>query len=126
MTLWQSYEMIENAHGMAEAESIRNASRTKVFLSGQGLRASKELEEWLGRSEYTDSEGNTKIRPLMLSEEIRLMPSDEAIILSGNMKPMRVNVVPYYMDPLLELRTKIPSIKPINCRVPKSVPLVKL
>jgi type IV secretion system protein VirD4 len=126
MTLWQSQEIIEHQFGIGEAESIRNASRTKVFLNGVGLKASRELEELLGKTEYTDSDGKTKVKPLMTAQQIRLMKPDEAIIVSGTLKPLHVRVTPFFRAPLLEMKTKLPPFVVNNSRVPHSIPVFPL
>ena len=126
MTLWQSPEIIEHQFGVAEAESIKNASRTKVFLSGMGLKASADLQELLGKEEYVDSDGKVKVKPLMLAQDIRLMKPEDAIIISGNLEPLKVKISPYFKQPLLELKLNLPPFQVRNNRIPQIIPLILL
>ncbi len=126
MSLWQSQEIMVHQFGAAGADSIRDASRTKVFLSGMGLKGSHELEDLLGKEEYVDSSGSQKVRPLMLAQDIRLMQPDEAIILSGTMKPLRVDVTPYFRQRLLERKLNLPPWLHRNQLLLPSIPLITL
>jgi type IV secretory pathway TraG/TraD family ATPase VirD4 len=110
----------------SEASSIKSALRTKVWLGGAGLDTSKELEDLLGRTEITDNQGKTKIKPLMLAEEIRAMRTDEGIIVSPAGKPYKTKMSSYFRSPFLNLKTKIAPFKFMNHRVPSVIPLIPL
>ncbi|MBS1684021.1 MAG: type IV secretory system conjugative DNA transfer family protein [Bacteroidetes bacterium] len=127
MTLWQSDSQIDHNFGIAEAESIRNASRTKVYLSGQGLKTSQDLESLLGKTEYVQADGKVKVRPLMLSQDIRNMKPDQAIVISAHCKhPLKVKVTPYFEQPFLKLKTDLPPFKYRNTLIPDVIPILKL
>lgn len=126
MTLWQSQSQIETAFGVAEAESIRNASRTKVFLGPQGLKTSHELEDMLGKTEAIGANGKRTVGPLMPSHDILNMRADEAIIFSPGSNPLRIRVTPYFQQPFLRAKVALPPYRYRNTRIPKTVPILKL
>ncbi|MBS1686307.1 MAG: type IV secretory system conjugative DNA transfer family protein [Bacteroidetes bacterium] len=127
MTLWQSSLQIDHNFGSAEGESIRNASRTKVYLSGaQDLKTSEELESLLGKSEYLGPDGKSKVKPLMLSQDIRAMKPEEALIISSRSKPLKVSVTPYFRQPFLMIKLKGTPFKVHNTAVPKVIPILNL
>lgn len=125
-TLWQSSDSIDNSFGISEAESIRNASRTKIYLGPQGIKVSRELEETLGRCEEVNSQGKTVIKPLMLKEEIVGMNFEDAIIVSAHSRPLKVQVTPYFKNPYLQSKTNMPPYQFHNPTVPSTIPLISL
>jgi len=126
LTSWQSQEQIINAYGPADAETIKNNSLCKIYLTGQGLKTSEELEKTLGRTEITDENGKTQVKPLLLSEEIRMMDIKEALIISGSRKPYKVRLTPYYQNPFLKLKTNMKPVLCLNDLVSKQVSLIPL
>lgn len=125
LTAWQSFESVVNAYGAENAEVIRTNSLTKIYFTGQNLKTAEELERILGRVEVTDGKGNSKIKPLMLAEEIRTMKHNEAIIISGARNPFKVSLTPYYLQPYINMRTKLKS-HCVNNDVEFQIPYIPL
>jgi type IV secretory pathway TraG/TraD family ATPase VirD4 len=128
LTTWQSYESAISMYGHENAEVIRSNSTTRIYMSSGSLKSCEELERMLGRVEVTDNDGKKIIKPLLLSEEIRCMDKNEAIVLSDN-KNYRVKLVPYYLQPFIRMRTEIPPaqlvFEPISPLPLITIPVIK-
>jgi type IV secretory pathway TraG/TraD family ATPase VirD4 len=96
MLLLQDYNQLVHLYGKYEADAIRANCYTKLFFTGQSLETAKELEQTLGRFEFKDKEDKKSIRPLMTCDEIRMMPSNRAILICGHHPPVKARLKPYY------------------------------
>jgi type IV secretory pathway TraG/TraD family ATPase VirD4 len=75
-------------------------------MSGQPLETARELELILGKYEYKDDENNKRTRQLLTMDEIRILK--EAIILCGNLPPIKAKMIPYYEQRELKRLTSLP------------------
>ena len=115
LTAWQSKQQMIHSYGNYDTETIIDNSLTKVYLTGQGLQTAKELEEMIGRTEAVDANGRTIVKPLMLAEDVRQLDAKQALIISGNRKPFKVNLRAYFEQPFMNIKTKK---KPVRCENP--------
>jgi type IV secretory pathway TraG/TraD family ATPase VirD4 len=90
-------------------EAVMSSLRTKIWLGGQGLESSKQLEELIGREEVEDAKGRITVRSLMPSEDIRLMRPDEGLVISPFGRCYKVQMHPYFAQTFLNLKMKRPS-----------------
>lgn len=106
LTAWQSYESMVHAYGRENAEVIYSNSITRLYFTGQSLKTTEELERVLGKKGASNDRDN---RPqlVMSSIEIRTMKQNEAIVLHGALKPLKISLTPYYLQPFANLRTKL-------------------
>lgn len=95
----QDERMIEMAYSTAESHAIRTNSFSKIYLPGQPHITCKMLEEMIGKDE------NNKVA--MSAAQIRT--AEEAIIICGNQKPFKENMIPFYDHWILNSRTKYPK-----------------
>ncbi len=96
MLIVQDFAQITEHYGRYDAESIKSNCYAKIYFTGQSLETAKELEFTLGRFQYEDKRKRTVVRPLMTSDEIRTMPSSQALLICGYYPPILAKVVPYY------------------------------
>lgn len=121
----QELEQLDFKYGKHEAQNIITNSYTKVFLPGQSHKTSIALSESLGKYEYIDeSNGSTKLRPLLTSDEIRL--SDRALIFVGQNAPMHQKLYPYYKNKKFKALMEVPPIEPDNELPFEKPPLINL
>lgn len=121
--IMQTESQLIDLFGVQAARSITANCFTKVYLPGQPLETARQLEILMGKYEFQNDEGHTKIRPLMTMDEIRIM--EESIILIGNKPPIKLKLVPFYKQKkLLKLSQLPPYSKPkvndSNCLGPSS------
>lgn len=100
MVVVQDYRQLVTTYGSENAAAIRSNCVTQLFFTGQSYDTTRELENILGKTEY-EEEGDDKrkhkhVRSLMTADELRTMPRDRAILISGNRKPIKVYLRPYY------------------------------
>lgn len=122
MLVVQDYQSLVALYGISEAHNIRTNTYAQVYLKGQPLETCKELEAILGRFTYADEKGIEKVRLLMSADEIR--KSDEAIILCGNLTPIRAKMTPYYDRYTFRKRSEIPAYLPSNTHTSVKPPLL--
>lgn len=96
MLIVQDFAQITENYGRYDAESIKSNCFAKMYFTGQSLETAKELEFTLGRFQYEDKKERTIVRPLMTSDEIRTMPSSQALLICGYHPPILAKVIPYY------------------------------
>lgn len=106
----QELSQLNATYGRDEAQSIYSGGMThKLFFSGLDLESCKYLEQVLGsNTKYDtvtvsgdirqDDQARTVSTPLMRLDEIRMLPEDEAILISGSKLPAKFQMIPYYRD----------------------------
>ncbi len=94
----------------ADAQNIIGNCVTKIFMPGiTSLDTLRELETLGGKTTYTDEKtGQEKTRPLITADEIRLLPEDRTLILSGNHPFVLGRTSPYYKSFIYSRRSAIP------------------
>lgn len=117
MCLAQDFSQFVHLYGTSEAEAIKINNYLKVFFSGQSTQTCEELEKILGVFEFTDKDGVRRTRNLMNTDEIRAMPKNTSLILTGSNRVIYSKMYPYYKNtkyrkysklPLPELKPKTP------------------
>jgi type IV secretion system protein VirD4 len=80
-----------------EADNIAANCVTKIFLPGQtSMDTLREIEALGGKCTYKDDKGIERVKPLVTSDEIRLLPENRTLILSGNKPIIKGRTSPYY------------------------------
>ena len=119
-------QLTEN-YGIQNARTILQGAQTKLYFGGQNLETTREISQILGRYEYEDDKGIKRSRDLMTADEVRLLKSDEAIILNTHKRPMKVRMTPYYKQAAMR---RLTSLKPLEIAINKlaceEVPLLDL
>lgn len=104
LLLCQDYAQIENIYGALDAQAIRNNCIAKLYMAGLSYSVAKDISQELGRFEYT-KDNRHATRELLTADEVRTISADEAILIYGNVDPIRLKLTPYYANPLMKLRT---------------------
>lgn len=95
LQIYQSQHQLFDLYGIPQARNIIANSYAKVYMPGQSLDVCRELELILGKFEYVDDENIKRTRQLLTMDEIRILKK-EAIILCGNLPPIKAKLVPFY------------------------------
>ncbi len=106
LQVYQSQNQLFDLYGIPQGRNIIANSHSRVYMSGQPLETARELESILGKYEYVDEDNSKRIRQLMTMDEIRLLK--EAIILIGNLEPIKAEMIPFYQQKELNRLTEIP------------------
>jgi len=100
-------------YGEYEAQNIFGGGMSnKLFYGGLDLQTCQYLEKMLGVYTEQDTMSGTwgQIRgfskPLMRNDEIRMLGDEQAILISGNKKPILFDMLPYYKSKLNKLAEK--------------------
>ncbi len=96
MAVVQSYSQIVNAYGKENAAAIRANCFSQLYFTASSADTAKELEQILGKYEYTDDAGQRRTRELMTASEIRTMPGNRALLIAGNHPAIQVKLRPCY------------------------------
>lgn len=115
----QNITQLENIYGKAEAETIYfGGIQTKIFLSGLSPRVCKDIENILGNKTVFDTptgedtpHARVLAKPLMSSDEIRMLKPEEAILIMGREKPAKIQMLPVYENTYLRNLTAKPPYK---------------
>jgi len=110
-----------------EADNIAANCVTKLFLPGQtSMDVLKEIEALSGKCIYTDEKGTERVKPLITTDEIRLLPTNRSIIISGNKPIIKGRTSPYYRSLVYKRYSQIPPV-PLQGDIPDvPVPLLKI
>lgn len=108
-----------------EADNIAANCVTKIFLPGQtSMDTLREIETLSGKYIYKDEKGVERVKPLITTDEIRLLPENRSLILSGNMPIIKGRTSPYWRNLNFRRYAKIPPIS-LQVDIPNtSVPLL--
>lgn len=119
----QEYAQLSAAYGDDEAEAIYGGGmNNKLYFAGLDLKTTSNLERALGHNTafdnetgFYDVEARTIAKPLMTSDQIRMMKRNHALLISGSQKPVRLTMKPYFKYPdLLRLTRKPPYVPSFN------------
>jgi type IV secretory pathway TraG/TraD family ATPase VirD4 len=110
LQIYQSQGQLFDLYGVPQGRNIIANSFSKVYMSGQPLETARELESILGKYEYTDNDNNRRTRQLLTMDEIRILK--EAIILCGNLPPIKASLIPYYEQRELKRLSVLPAYQP--------------
>ena len=105
----QERAQLEALYGRLDAQTIFSGGcGHKLFFSGLDAETCRSLEQALGQNTVYDTyyEGVSEHArvlgvPLKRADEIRMLPPDQAILLSGREPPALLTIPPYYRVPEL-------------------------
>jgi type IV secretion system protein VirD4 len=110
MLAYQDYSQLVHIYGRYEAETIRQNAYVKMFFSDQSLETSVDLERLMGKYEAEDDKGRQRVRPLLTSDEIRILPKNRALIIAGGHRPILAKLRPYYAQRRLRSQTLLQPV----------------
>lgn len=103
----QSFSQLETQYGQVKANTIiEGGINSKLFFSGTNQKTAQEIEKMLGkviRQETYQTEKNETITNrsefnLLNADEIRTLPEEQAIFLTGNKSPILLDVLPFFKN----------------------------
>ncbi len=121
LQVYQSKSQLVDLYGQAVARAILDNSYATVYMGGQSIQVSQELEATLGKFEYVDEKGARQIRSLLTASEIHEL--EENIILLGNRRAIKTKPVPYFKQQHLLKQTELPPYQPKG-KIPHSSPIL--
>lgn len=99
--LLQEPSMLEKTYGKADAATILGGGMvSKVFMSGLSLETCERLSRIIGKGDDN--------RPILSASAIRTLPDRTALLIHGNKKPVVLQMTPYFKNPKLLRRTRLP------------------
>lgn len=110
----QDLAQLRAVYGLNDAKTIFSGGmNNKLFFSGMDLETCLYLERVLGvNTAYDVAYGDfseyarTVAKPLMTADEIRMLPNDKGILISGHKRPIQISMKPYFRIPRLKKLTE--------------------
>lgn len=102
----QTTDQIISKYGKEEGNNILSNCYSSLYFSNQPITTCKILEQMGGFYEE-EKEGRIEKKLTLPAHEIRTLPSSEAILMVGGMKPMKLDLLPAYESMLLSRRMKL-------------------
>jgi type IV secretion system protein VirD4 len=94
-----------------EADNIAANCVTKIYLPGQtSMEVLRDLEALSGKCIYIDDKKQERVKQLLTVDEIRLLPENRTLILSGNNPFIKGRTSPYYKSFAYKGYAKIPPV----------------
>ena len=126
----QSHEQVEDVYGKESARNFFKNHDLKIIFPPDDIEDAERVSKMLGYfTEKAESTGRSRPtmfgkggnvtesenvsdqrRALMMPQEIREMPQDEAIIIKGNTKPILCKKIKYYEEPIFIARLLPPIV----------------
>jgi len=101
-----------------DADNIVSNCVTKIYLPGQtSMDVLRDLETLSGKCIYTDEKKQERVKQLLTVDEIRLLPENRTLILSGNKPFIKGRTSPYYKSYKYKKYAQIPPI-PLQGDIP--------
>ncbi|GHU27220.1 conjugal transfer protein [Betaproteobacteria bacterium] len=103
----QSFSQLETQYEKEKANTIiEGGVNSKLFFSGTSQKTAQEIETMLGKvirqetyhTEKNEQRTNRNEYNLLNADEIRTLPDNQAFFLTGNKKPILLDVLPYYQN----------------------------
>jgi len=126
MLLFQNLAQVYNNFSQDAATTILSNCRSKLFYSPGDMRTANDLAEILGKRMAVNSKGDEIVTDLMHAQDIRMLDRNEALFVTGNHKPYKLKLTPYYANPMLRKRTEGEPFVYNNPNPIKTVPLLPL
>ncbi|MCU1124910.1 type IV secretory system conjugative DNA transfer family protein [Stenotrophomonas maltophilia] len=126
VTIYQTQSQIVGVYGESRASTFRDNHKTRVVYTPTSKEEAKLISEELPTTtSYSKSESGRKLerkthskneaaRALMIPDEVRLLPSSEAIIFFPGYYPARIKRLTYFERK--ELYSRLQSVSPILAR----------
>ncbi len=132
---FQSLEQIQGVYGDKVAADIERNCAVRLVLRPAGLAEAKKISDQLGSYTFKSRSrsmgswggggGSTSVsdqrRPLMLPQEVELLPENDLIVFRRGMYPAYGTKVRYYTEKRLAERTRIPAPQMPQIRVDPAV-----
>ncbi len=132
---FQSLEQIQGVYGDKVAADIERNCAVRLVLRPAGLAEAKKISDQLGSYTFKSRSrsmgswggggGSTSVsdqrRPLMLPQEVELLPENDLIVFRRGMYPTYGTKVRYYAEKRLAERTSIPAPQMPQIRVDPAV-----
>jgi type IV secretion system protein VirD4 len=95
----------------SEAEDIIGNCVTKLYLPGEtSVKVLRGLETLSGKCIYYDENKKERTKPLITMEEIRMLPENRTLLISGNLPFIKGRSSPYFRSLKFRLRASIPPL----------------
>ena len=122
----QNLAQLEAVYGREEAEIIfAGGCANKLFFPGLDLKTCRHVEETLGdRTDQNTTLGGTSDQarpvgvPLLRAEEMRMLQSDQGVLISGQYRPALLTMPPYFRVPAWRTWTEKPAVEPAEQTAP--------
>lgn len=98
----QSIAQLETRYGKTDAAAIQGGFNTLLTYSGSDPLTAAFFSQVIGtvreraREDYDKIVDSVKEHPLMLSNQVRTIADDEALLISRNRNPVKLKTVPYF------------------------------
>lgn len=126
MLIIQDFNQLVHCYGKHEADAIRANCFAKLYFSGASLETAKELEQILGKYEYEDKEKHKVVRPLMVSDEIRIMKANRGILICGHHAPIKTKFTPFYRNKRYNRYSQLPVAEIEQNDFKENIPVLSL
>jgi type IV secretory pathway TraG/TraD family ATPase VirD4 len=112
----QSFSQLDTQYGQEKANTIiEGGVNSKLFFSGTSQKTAQAIERMLGkviRQETYHTNTNEEITSrnefnLLNADEIRTLPDNQAIFLTGNKNPILLETLPYFKNPKFKNKPKL-------------------
>lgn len=132
ITIYQSQSQVEGIYGESRAATFSENHKTKVVFQPATMSEAKRISEELPKTtSYSISTSGRKMerksishseaaRPLMLPDEVKLLPEEDLIIFAQGMPPVRIKKLRYFENKLMVHRLK--SISPTLAALGRKLP----
>ncbi len=108
-----------------EAENITSNCLTKLYLPGiTDVKELREIEALSGKCTYKDEQGREKTKQLITVDEIRQLPSNRTLILSGNHPIIKGRSSFYFRSLLYKNYASLPPIPMVSDIPNEPIPLL--
>jgi type IV secretion system protein VirD4 len=104
-----------------DAENVVSNCVTKIFLPGiTAMETLRDIETLSGKTMQKDKNGTERVRQLITIDEVRQLPINRTLILSGNFPIIKGRTSPYYHSYFkYRLYSKIPPL-PLQGNIPET------
>ena len=113
----QDDAQLRERYGQNGAQSIlAGGMGNKLFFAGLDYGACHYVENVLGHATEVDKGTSTEVaqrtvaRPLLTSAEIRQLPRNQAILISGRLPPVKIKIFSYLTEPKLRKRAEMAPV----------------
>lgn len=121
----QALSQLQTLYGASARDIVSNCV-TKLFLPGiADMETLREIEQLSGKSTYTDKKGIERSKPLATVDEIRQLPRQRTLILSGNFPLIKGRTSYFFKSFKFKKLTRRPPIS-FKSEIPDTpIPLMK-
>lgn len=133
MPIIQSPSQFREHYSEHSAQTIIENHATRILFTPESIKDAEAISKELGnktvdqksissRRGFSMGPGNKSVsktsRALMLPQEVKELPEDQAIIFTRGVKPIRAKKIRYYDDPALMHRIlppiEVPTVEPVS------------